>query len=53
MAGLAQGREIEGNIVYLGGPLTFLPQLRKAFDEILGVRGICPEMTQRNSTWRR
>ncbi len=43
VAGLAQGREIEGNIVYLGGPLTFLPQLRKAFDEILGVRGICPE----------
>ena len=43
VAGLAQGREIEGNIVYLGGPLTFLPQLRKAFDGILGVRGICPE----------
>ncbi len=43
VAGLAQGREIEGNIVYLGGPLTFLPQLRRAFDEILGVEGVCPE----------
>lgn len=43
VAGLAQGREIEGNVVYLGGPLTFLPRLRKAFDEILKVQGICPE----------
>ena len=32
IAGLAQGREIEGNIVYLGGPLTFFSELRKAFD---------------------
>ncbi len=43
IAGLAQGREIEGNVVYLGGPLTFLSGLREAFDEILGVTGICPE----------
>nr|WP_290461653.1 acyl-CoA dehydratase activase-related protein [Acutalibacter muris] len=43
VAGLAQGREIEGNIVYLGGPLTFLPELRGAFDRILGVEGTCPE----------
>ena len=28
VAGLAQGREIEGQIVYLGGPLTFMSELR-------------------------
>ena len=43
IAGLAQGRKIEGKIVYLGGPLTFLPQLRKSFDKILDTKGICPE----------
>ena len=43
IAGLAQGREIRGNVIYLGGPLTFLSQLRAAFDRILGVQGICPE----------
>ena len=37
IAGLAQGREIEGDVVYLGGPLTFLAGLREAFDRILGV----------------
>ena len=43
IAGLAQGREIRGNVIYLGGPLTFLSELRAAFDRILGVKGICPE----------
>ena len=43
IAGLAQGRKIAGNVVYLGGPLTFLPQLRQAFDTALHVKGICPE----------
>ena len=43
IAGLAQGREITGKVVYLGGPLTFLPQLRVAFDKILGVEGTRPE----------
>ena len=43
IAGLAQGREIAGNVVYLGGPLTFLPQLRRAFDSVLGLSGHCPE----------
>ena len=43
IAGLAQGRRIEGNVLYLGGPLTFLPQLKKAFDKTLGVTGTCPE----------
>lgn len=43
VAGLAQGREIKGNVLYLGGPLTFLPQLRLAFDKVLGVTGFCPE----------
>ena len=43
IAGLAQGRVIEGKVVYLGGPLTFLSELRAAFDRILGLHGICPE----------
>lgn len=43
VAGLAQGRPLEGKIVYLGGPLTFLSQLRKSFDETLDTTGICPE----------
>ena len=43
VAGLAQGREIGGQVVYLGGPLSFLSQLRAAFDSILHIQGICPE----------
>ena len=43
VAGLAQGREIKGKIVYLGGPLTFMSELRKCFDETLNTTGICPE----------
>ena len=43
IAGLAQGRPITGKIIYLGGPLTFLPQLRNSFDRILDLNGICPE----------
>ena len=43
IAGLAQGRRISGKVVYLGGPLTFIPTLRKKFDEALHTTGICPE----------
>ena len=43
IAGLAQGRPIEGKVVYLGGPLTFMSKLRACFDEALGLPGICPE----------
>ncbi|MDY4192617.1 MAG: acyl-CoA dehydratase activase-related protein [Oscillospiraceae bacterium] len=43
IAGLAQGRKIEGNVLYLGGPLTFLSQLRASFDRALGLTGVCPE----------
>ena len=43
IAGLAQGREISGHVLYLGGPLTFLPELRRAFDDVLHTTGICPE----------
>lgn len=35
ISGLAQGRPIKGNIVFLGGPLHFLPQLRYRFEETL------------------
>ena len=43
IAGLAQGREIAGHVVYLGGPLTFFSELRAAFDEALGTQGLLPE----------
>ena len=43
IAGLAQGREIEGRVVYLGGPLTFLSELRKAFDNTLKLKGVAPD----------
>lgn len=43
VAGLAQGREIEGQVVYLGGPLTFMSELRNCFDRTLNTKGICPE----------
>lgn len=43
VAGLAQGREIEGKVVYLGGPLTFMSRLRRRFDMVLNTEGICPE----------
>ncbi len=37
VAGLAQGREIKGNVLFLGGPLSFQEGLRKAFVETLGL----------------
>ena len=43
IAGLAQGRPIKGNILYLGGPLTFAKTLRRSFDRTLGVTGTLPE----------
>lgn len=43
IGGLAQGREIEGNVAYLGGPLTFLSELKNAFDKVLNTNGICPD----------
>ncbi len=43
IAGLAQGREIKGNVMYLGGPLSFMSELRKAFDETLKVQGVLPD----------
>lgn len=35
IAGLANGRPIRGNVAFLGGPLTFLTELRKRFMETL------------------
>ena len=43
IAGLAQGRPIQGRVLYLGGPLTFSKVLRQSFDEALKTTGICPE----------
>ena len=43
IGGLAQGREITGKVAYLGGPLTFLSELKKAFDKVLNTEGLCPD----------
>ena len=43
IAGLAQGRPIGGKVLYLGGPLTFLSELRASFDRALKIEGVCPE----------
>lgn len=37
ISGLACGKPIRGNIAFLGGPLHFLPELRKRFIETLGL----------------
>jgi activator of 2-hydroxyglutaryl-CoA dehydratase len=37
VTGLAQGRDITGNILFLGGPLYFFEGLRKRFKETLGL----------------
>lgn len=34
---LAQGRPIDGHVAFLGGPLHFLPELKKRFIETLGL----------------
>ena len=37
LTGLAQGREIEGDVLFLGGPLFFFKALQKRFQETLGL----------------
>ena len=39
VSGLAQGRTIEGKVLFLGGPLFFLKGLKKAFVNTLGLSG--------------
>lgn len=39
VSGLACGRPVEGEVAFLGGPLTFLGQLRAAFERRLGAVG--------------
>ena len=43
IGGLAQGQKIEGNVLYLGGPLSFIPKLRALFDQSLNIKGTCPD----------
>lgn len=43
IVGLAGGRKINDNVLYLGGPLTFFEELRKSFDDTLKTKGLCPE----------
>jgi predicted CoA-substrate-specific enzyme activase len=37
ISGLACGRPIRGNVAFLGGPLEYLPQLRRRFKETLNL----------------
>jgi predicted CoA-substrate-specific enzyme activase len=49
ISGLACGRPIRGNVAFLGGPLYFLPELRKRFIETLNLseeQVIFPENSQ-------
>ncbi len=48
IAGLAQGRKIKGNVVFLGGPLTFFRGLRERFVETLALprEPVFPENSQ-------
>lgn len=46
VSGLAQGRKIQGQVLFLGGPLTYLSALRKAFRTTLDLdeeHAILPE----------
>ena len=38
ISGLACGKPIKGNVLFLGGPLTYLPQLRKCFINTLNLK---------------
>ena len=47
VSGLAQGRKIAGKVLFLGGPLSFLSGLRKAFTDTLGLdadNAVFPEL---------
>ena len=49
IGGLAQGRELKGKMMFLGGPLTFLKGLQKSFVDVLKLddkTGIFPENAQ-------
>jgi len=38
ISGLACGRPIRGNVAFLGGPLHFLPELRRHFARVLNIK---------------
>lgn len=49
VSGLAQGRQIVGKVLFLGGPLTFIKGLRRAFIntlELTGDNAVFPENAQ-------
>ena len=53
IAGLAQGRPIKGNILYLGGPLTFSGTLRRSFDKTLVSPAPCRRTACSSLRWAR
>ncbi|MCL2817433.1 MAG: acyl-CoA dehydratase activase-related protein, partial [Clostridiales bacterium] len=54
ISGLACGKPIRGRVAFLGGPLHFLPQLRRRFRETLNLdeeTGLLPENAQLYAAW--
>jgi len=54
ISGLACGKPIRGRVAFLGGPLYFLPQLRRRFRETLNLdeeTGLLPENAQLYAAW--
>ncbi len=54
ISGLACGKPIRGRVAFLGGPLAFLPQLRRRFIETLRLNeeeAILPENAQYYAAW--
>lgn len=54
ISGLACGKPIRGRVVFLGGPLHFLPQLRSAFMETLNLTeetAVLPANAQYYAAW--
>jgi activator of 2-hydroxyglutaryl-CoA dehydratase len=53
VAGLACGHPIRGKVIFLGGPLHFLPELRAAFVRALGETWTSTSLpTMASCTWR-
>ncbi|MDR0538002.1 MAG: acyl-CoA dehydratase activase [Tannerellaceae bacterium] len=46
VSSLARGMEFDGGALCIGGPMTFLPALRKAFADLLKMELILPEFSE-------
>ena len=51
VSGLAQGRKIEGKVLFLGGPLTYLSALRETFKKTLSLKDDKAILPERSSCY--